>query len=144
MVVVERDRAALAQIGKSADALGVSDQVELRSGDVRRIKNVQYDVILADPPYRDDPHKWLEHLAGLVAPSTGLLVLESRSGGLDRREVAGLTVDWQRRYGDSEVSFWRWSSANIGAAPVSSEAEPVGEDLGVIEGDGQAGDLGAG
>jgi len=101
-VCVERDSVAARTIHDTARGLGV--EVEVRRRDARRAGKDQFDVVLADPPYDDDPAVWASRLAKNVR-ADGVLVMEHRSGALHPRSLRGLSVEWQRRYGDSEVTF---------------------------------------
>ncbi len=102
VVCIERDVVAARSIENTARILKV--QVEVRRRDAKRMGKEQFDVVLADPPYEDDPAVWASRLAKNVRPS-GVLVLEHRSGALHPRSLRGLSVEWQRRYGDSEITF---------------------------------------
>jgi len=102
VVCVERDPVAVRAIRGNVSALGA--EVEVRRGDARRLDNARYDLVFADPPYADDPTVWANRLAASVRPE-GVLVLEHRAGALTPRSLVGLLVDWQRRYGDTEITM---------------------------------------
>lgn len=105
VVCVERDPVAVRGIRENVRKLGAD--VEVRRADAKHIKDRLSDtfhLVLADPPYADDPAIWAGRLAGMVQPD-GLLVLEHRAGGLQPRRIESLTVHWQRRYGDTEVTM---------------------------------------
>ena len=103
---VERDPVAVRAIRDNVRKLGAV--VDVRCSDARGLNGrfpKSFDLVLADPPYVDDPALWAGRLAGLVR-SSGLLVLEHRAGRLAPRQVELLAVEWQRRYGDSEVTMF--------------------------------------
>jgi 16S rRNA (guanine966-N2)-methyltransferase len=102
VVCTERDRRAVRQIAASAARLGAA--VDVRARDASRVKEGSFDVIFADPPYADDPARWISILASALAPD-GLMVFEHRSGKLSRGRHGALRVTWQRKYGDTTVSF---------------------------------------
>lgn len=103
VVCVERDKKAARQIIQTVQSLG-ADGIQVRVRDSRRLKDERFDIVLADPPYADPPGPWLRVLAPLVAPD-GVLVFEHRAGTLPRGPHDGLRVTWQRRYGDTELTF---------------------------------------
>jgi 16S rRNA (guanine966-N2)-methyltransferase len=78
-VVVERQHSLVDALQASARELGASG-VEPHCADVRRYlggESRQFDVIFADPPYREDPWAWLlPGCAALLAPQ-GLLYAEA-------------------------------------------------------------------
>lgn len=75
-----------------------------------------FDVVFADPPYRD-ARDWLEKLLPPLAMATkesALLVIETASSEKDAFPTAecGWEVVRQREYGDTMVSMLRRSNAN--------------------------------
>ncbi|MBO87423.1 MAG: 16S rRNA (guanine(966)-N(2))-methyltransferase RsmD [Deltaproteobacteria bacterium] len=102
VVCTERDRQAAHQIRKTVGQLGAN--IDVRSRDARRMSAEDFAVIFADPPYDQAPEPWLRVLAPALAPG-GVLVFEHRTGALRRGRHGELQVTWQRRYGDTSVSF---------------------------------------
>ncbi len=111
VVCTEQDRRAARQITAAARELGAPLQVV--QSDARRFKGGLFDVILADPPYADSPSTWLPILSVHLKPY-GLLVFEHRTGTLSTGRHAGLRVSWQRRYGDTTVSFLEHAELDSG------------------------------
>lgn len=110
VVCVERDRQACKHIARTVHALG-ADGISVRGRDARRLKLDPFDVILTDPPYADPAPPWVKSLAPLLKPD-GVLVFEHRAGALSRGRHHELEVVWQRRYGDTEVSFLEPAAAS--------------------------------
>ncbi|MFY2557854.1 16S rRNA (guanine(966)-N(2))-methyltransferase RsmD [Corallococcus terminator] len=115
VVLVDQDREAQALCRQNTDALGFASQVELlaqpvvRALESLRRRNERFELIFADPPYAARVVETvLEGVTGaaLLAPS-GMLVVEhdKREGAPDAH--AGLTLEDQRRFGDTLVSFYR-------------------------------------
>lgn len=120
VVLVDRDREAVSLCRENAQALGLSDRVEVRFSPVERALSELskagrvFDLVFADPPYAARVVETVldgvrDH--GLVAEE-GTLIVEH-----DRRESApaahaGLTRIDQRRFGDTVVSFYRAQPAD--------------------------------
>jgi len=111
VVCLERDRAAARQIVQTVSSLGAVG-VRVVQRDTQRWKGDPFDIILADPPYRDAPERWVNHLQHLLRPG-GRLVLEHRTGALVTRRFPGLRLEWQRRYGDTELTFFHREEAPV-------------------------------
>lgn len=129
VTVCERSRKTARALQQAARALEVP--IDLRVADAARVlDDGVWDLVLLDPPYRDDPGAWLQR----AAPACRWrLCLEHRAGAALPREIAGLVQLRARRYGDSAVAIYG-ARAPAGV----QEDEVVGEDPGVIEGEGQA------
>ena len=104
VVCLERDRAAARQIVQTVGRLEATG-VRVIQRDTQRWKGYPFDIILADPPYRDSPERWVSHLQSLLRPG-GQLIVEHRAGALTTRRIPGLRLEWQRRYGDTELTFF--------------------------------------
>lgn len=93
--VLRRNLASLELLGRSRvsrrDAFSFLE--ELRS------RGERFDLALADPPYGSDAARRLA-AAFREAPFAALLCLEHDPGGLGSEGVV-----WERRYGDTELSF---------------------------------------
>lgn len=105
--LVERDRRAASVIAANLTLLGLGDRAHLVAGDASRAleqaaaRGALYDLVFIDPPYRRAEQlgpELAERLPALLAPD-GRVVCES-----DRRaplELDGLTLGFERRYGDT-------------------------------------------
>ena len=103
MTTVERNRNAVRSILANADQLGVG--LDLRNTDVRGVlATASWDVVIMDPPYSDDPVEWVAEAASAVE---GMLVIEHRAGLEMPPRVGALSLEKQRRYGDSTLSVYR-------------------------------------
>ncbi|MBF0170853.1 MAG: 16S rRNA (guanine(966)-N(2))-methyltransferase RsmD [Nitrospinae bacterium] len=73
----------------------------------RRLAGDRFDLIFADPPWKEGMERAiLERAAPLLAEDGGL-ILESWVKVDPPREAEGLTVDDVRRYGDTKFTFYR-------------------------------------
>jgi 16S rRNA (guanine(966)-N(2))-methyltransferase RsmD len=116
-VLVEQARDALAAIKENVRALGLDDRVRVVAQRVDRalgnpaLLGGPFGVVFLDPPYADVKTSAfggvLAAAAALVAPD-GALVLEHASTDTPP-EVASLSLDRSRRYGDTTVSLFRIS-----------------------------------
>lgn len=127
ITVVERDPRVARAIAANARSLGLS--IELRQGDAAAVDTGEWDLVLLDPPYADPPERWLRH----AAPRAGWrLVIEHDAGPqLPAAPGAGHQLLRSRRYGRTAVSVYGRAPAGV------AEAEVVGEDAGVVEGEAE-------
>ena len=103
VTTVERDRRAAREIKDTAETFGVS--LDLRIDDVRNVVSVgEWDVVLMDPPYADDPVEWVS--AGITAAKE-LLVIEHRAGAEMPMNVGSFIQDRSRQYGGSVLTVFR-------------------------------------
>ena len=103
VTTVERNRSAAREIRAAADVLGVS--LDLRVDDVRNVLSAgEWDVVLMDPPYADDPVDWVS--TGVCA-AREMLVIEHRSGAVLPGSVGSFEQDRSRRHGDSVLTIYR-------------------------------------
>ena len=103
VTTVERHRAAAQAIRSNASHLGVS--IDLRIADVRSVLAAgDWDVILMDPPYGDDPVEWVAEASAAVGT---LLVIEHRTGVLMPVTVGPLSLERSKRYGGTSLSAYR-------------------------------------
>ena len=122
-VFVEQSRRAVAQIKASVAQLSFQDQTTIRCERVERFLKKQtphppsplhegYGLIFADPPYRLRADAML--FEGLAQKSQSLidgalLVFESPSRERPSPAV-GWSLELERSYGDTTLSFFRWSA----------------------------------
>lgn len=131
VVVVERDPRVAQQIRRSAEQLGLG--LDVRTADARRFTlppDQPIDLLLMDPPYKDDPLAWLAVGAAL---GPRWLVLEHRAGARLPAAAGALLLDRSRSYGGSALALYRTRPS-----PRLEEPEGVAQDQGVVEHDGQA------
>ena len=103
VTTVERHRGAAGGIKANAEHLGVT--LDLRVGDLRNVLPTgQWDVVILDPPYAEDPIEWV---AEASAATAHVLIIEHRSGVLMPETVGGLVCDRSRRYGNSSLTVYR-------------------------------------
>ena len=120
---VERDRDALAALRTNLAALGLTDRSTVLAGDARsiakrgRVHGAPFSLLFLDPPYRIDKSEVRD---GVIRLATGgaltdgaLLVWEHASA--DEALWPPSVVDLGgRRYGDTTVSFARFSKGETG------------------------------
>lgn len=111
VLLVEKDRAALAVLRRNLDLLRVADdpRLSVRAVDAGRFLSRGWDgpplgVAYVDPPYGERAlPRWLAALAaGAWLDGDSLVVVEHRSG--DEVAAPGLEPLWTRRYGDSSLT----------------------------------------
>lgn len=112
---VDRDRRAQRLIAANVERCGVpSGCVIIRSGFDRAVgagrpgvndPSDQFDIVVLDPPYDDQPDEVIRGVAHLVAPG-GVLVLEHAKRRAAPDAVAGLARTRQIVAGDSALSFY--------------------------------------
>ena len=103
VTITERRRSVYRKIQRAADLLGAT--VTVRCADAAVVlAEGQWDLVLLDPPYAEDPVVWLERAA---AATREVLVIEHDSRSEVPREVGGLVMDRQRRYGSTTLSVYR-------------------------------------
>jgi 16S rRNA (guanine966-N2)-methyltransferase len=104
VVVVELNPQTARCIETNARQLGADLQV--RVGDVLALAPGlgTFELVLADPPYRDDPRQ----VVGALAPVTAdWLVLETDEGTAAPEAPAGLVLDRRRVYGGTALVIYR-------------------------------------
>ncbi len=101
---VERDRAALAALRRNIEVVGL-DAMYVIVGEVARVlaaplATAPFDLVLADPPYDQDPSAALAALPAQLAPDA-VVVVERSVRSTPLRWPAGIGVEEPRRYGDT-------------------------------------------
>jgi 16S rRNA (guanine(966)-N(2))-methyltransferase RsmD len=112
---VEDDRRALTALRKNLDSLRIqeprarvyAERVE-RTLDLLFEKGETFDLIFADPPYRDAPRALPEVLrqSGRLLEIGGRIVLELSDDGLPPDAPMGLALERVKRYGDTVLAFY--------------------------------------
>jgi 16S rRNA (guanine966-N2)-methyltransferase len=108
-IVIERDKRAQKIIADNITTLGLKGRVKLiRAGasswsDTN--KDVQFDLLLCDPPYHDLQLSTVSKLILLVKPN-GLMVL-SYPGRESVPTVNGVVVVDDKSYGDAALAYYR-------------------------------------
>ena len=109
---VERDASNAAIIRENLSAPGLEEQGKVHRTTAERAPerlSGPYTVIFADPPYADDAA--VAALDGVARSSLvdgqTTLVLEHSSRRAAPERLGRLDLAWSRRYGDTQVSFYR-------------------------------------
>lgn len=109
VLAIDADTEAVKTIAANIAALMLQSRLRVLrkniSGWSRNNQHVQFDVVVADPPYTDIRPNVLERLLQHVIPG-GLLVL-SWPGGEPRREFVGSTIVAHKPLGDIQLVFYR-------------------------------------
>jgi 16S rRNA (guanine966-N2)-methyltransferase len=120
VVLVESARPAIAAIRENVQALGAEDQVTVLAMRVDRALDVvsgPFDLVLVDPPYADVRApafgSVVAKCARLLATS-GILTIEHASSDTPQAP-ADVTLDRQRRHGDTTLSLYRSRFRILGA-----------------------------
>lgn len=112
--LVEKDRAALAAIAENVKALGLEDRTRVVPVEIARcvgrLPAEGFDLIFADPPYRDVPSgelvKSLDPIfRAEVMRENARFVLELASRD-QVPEIAALALVKRRTYGDTEIAIF--------------------------------------
>lgn len=106
VTTVERNKVTARHISHTAAELGV--EVHLHVRDAHHVFNSgTWDVVLLDPPYSDDPLRWVEAAASAVGQT---LVVEHEASKALPPSVGALKLDKPRVYGGTALSvYWRGS-----------------------------------
>jgi len=113
-VLVEKEPALVALIGKNLAALGFAGRSEVITGPVERVlpflreRGDLFDIVFADPPYEKG------HVAGILEvlgkggllQGTGLVVVEHSVREETGKGHESLVLRDRRRYGDTVLSFF--------------------------------------
>jgi 16S rRNA (guanine966-N2)-methyltransferase len=117
---VERDPRAVSVIRTNLEATGFSGRARVVEAPVERFLASgpggawgpggpdwgAFDLVLADPPYAEDPVACLARLSGSALLARDVLVaLEVAAGSLPLAPAGGLVVQAVRRYGDSAIVY---------------------------------------
>lgn len=108
VVFVESDPRACRVLERNLERLGIRSRTRVRRTDALaviqelvRARRREWDIVLADPPYGSDAAVRLVSAFSAFAYADVLCVEHARGAHLP------CAADWQRRYGDSELSFYR-------------------------------------
>ena len=119
VVLVECSAEALRVLQGNVRACGLGDRVQVlactaeRAVDRLADRGLRFDVLFADPPYRDRAaYKALQGASGLLAPGGVLVVQHDR--GVDPGAVPGLRVTRRRRVGRTGFTFYGEGHAGEG------------------------------
>lgn len=107
-IFVEQDRDALDAIRENIETLGFGDRAIVVAGNVvnwlekRASQHGPFDLILADPPYKDEPWElFLDQIDGDILSDSGLLVAESNERVVEHKEW---DVVRNKKYGTTLVT----------------------------------------
>ncbi len=112
---VEKDRKVSEIIKTNLEALHFENANVLcldafRALDFLMRKNIQFNLVFADPPYRLYEKAWINELwekIDKVLLKEGLLVIEHPSGWVSPTKWGSLEKQDSRKYGQTEISFYK-------------------------------------
>lgn len=108
-LLCERDKRAQAAIARNIAALGLNENAKLVKANCRMWSetnpDVQFDLLLIDPPYHDMQLSTVSLLIRHLKPN-GLMVLSYQGRG-SAPTVNGVVVVDTRLYGDAALAFYR-------------------------------------
>lgn len=125
-VLVERDGGACAVIGENIERAGLTGATIVRSAVAGYLEGRApvaggpFDAVLLDPPYAEPLIE--PSLLRLVRPDAGWLsagaVVVAKHYWRDElpAQVGGLTLERQKRYGETTLTFYRWSDDHAAEA----------------------------
>jgi len=110
VVAVDKDRAAHSTIERNVKDLNLQTTVKVISANTGgwSIHNMEkkFDILLLDPPYDELQINLLQKLINRHLKNGGLAVL-SYPGALGEHEFEKTTIAASRKYGDSQLVFYR-------------------------------------
>lgn len=108
-LAIDIDKEAYQTIQKNVEALKLNEKITVMRKNVagwsRNNQHVQFDVVIADPPYNDIRPTLLQKLIPQVKPG-GIFVL-SWPGSEPVRAFNGVEVLTSKSYGDAQLVFYR-------------------------------------
>ncbi len=129
-VFVERDATTSRLIRSNAVELGFAESCHVQQLEVgAALRKLQregqvFELVLADPPYADEPDPVLQAVAenGVLA-SGGLMMLEHSRRAAPADACRDLVLIVRRRHGDTEVSLYRREAEEKSAATAERGTE---------------------
>jgi 16S rRNA (guanine966-N2)-methyltransferase len=108
-VLVDRAPAAVQVARANAEALGLTPKIQIIQAPVERVRlEGPFDLIFADPPYAEDAAVALGVIATVITPLSRVVFEHGKHNEPPERHGPLALAD-RRRYGDTEVSFYRVS-----------------------------------
>ncbi|QFT88752.1 Ribosomal RNA small subunit methyltransferase D [Bacillus sp. THAF10] len=122
VIFVDKDGKAIQTIKQNVASFEMENQVEIYRNDAKRALNalkkrdIQFDLILLDPPYKKHHLEELLHIihdCKLLAPS-GIIMAEHSNEVVLQDNMDELTRVRQENYGLTVISVYRYGSENKG------------------------------
>lgn len=107
-LLIDSDTEAIKAINESAEALNLTEQVQVIQGNVNGWSNnhhLTFDLVFCDPPYDAVPSTLIVKLSKHVAPS-GTLVL-SWPSFVELPKLSGLELLSSKQYGNASLAFYK-------------------------------------
>ena len=102
VTIVDLRRRVVNQIRATSETLGV--EVKIQCANAKSVLNTgTWDLVLLDPPYRDDPEEWLDHASEAVKRT---LVIEHAAQHQLPQTAKRLTLRCAKRYGGTALSVY--------------------------------------
>lgn len=108
-LAIDLDKEAYQTIQANIEALGLEEKITVMRKNVagwsRNNQHLQFDIVIADPPYNDIRPTLLQKLIPQVKPA-GVFIL-SWPGNEPVRKFDGVEVLTAKSYGDAQLVFYR-------------------------------------
>ncbi len=104
LISVEKDKFAYKTLNDNIDIICQSDNILTYNMDViqfLRLNDKKFDLIIADPPYKDDVYYYLNRESKIILNPDGILCVEMRKKKIENEDVR------IRRFGRTQLTFWR-------------------------------------
>ena len=104
LVCVEKDRVTYKVLNNNIDLICETDNILTYNMDVvnfLRFNENKFDLIIADPPYKDDVYNDLFKASKTILNSDGILCIEMK-----KKEIHDENIRI-RRFGRTQLTFWR-------------------------------------
>ena len=104
LVSVEKDKVTYKVLKDNLDIICTSDNILTYNMDVTqflKFNDKKFDLIIADPPYKNDVYNYLNEQSKIILNPDGILCIEMK-----RREIENKDVR-VRIFGRTQLTFWR-------------------------------------
>ena len=104
LVSVEKDKFAYKALNDNLNMICSSDNILTYNMDVDiflRLNDRKFDLIIADPPYRDDAYEYINEKSKAILNPDGILCIEMK-----KKEIKDESIR-VRRFGRTQLTFWR-------------------------------------
>ena len=104
LVSVEKDKYTYKVLQENLEIICSKDNVESYNMDVvqfLKFNNSQFDLIIADPPYKIDNYDYLRQESEIILNSDGVLCVEMKKKNILNQDVR------IRSFGKTQLVFWR-------------------------------------
>ena len=104
LVSVEKDKFIYKVLKQNLDIICSSDNILTYNMDVAqflKFNDKKFDLIIADPPYKEDMYDYLNEQAKIILKSDGILCVEMKKQKMCNKDIR------VRIFGRTQLTFWR-------------------------------------